>query len=109
MRGTFIILLIFALLVTIFTVQNATVITVKFFMWEVNVSLALIILICLMIGAIVTIFLGIKKEIKLKKENKKLLIEISRLKENSKEKLSFKEAALDKEKYDNISKNKNSQ
>ncbi|WP_138206868.1 LapA family protein [Haloimpatiens lingqiaonensis] len=99
MRNTFIIWLVFALLITIFTIQNAAAITVKLFMWQFNISLAVIIVSCIILGAVVGTLLGLKKEMNLKKENKKLLNEIKKLKEEINHMQFNKEIATDSEKF----------
>ncbi|WP_051931551.1 LapA family protein [Clostridium sp. KNHs214] len=108
MRNTFIVWLIFALLVTIFTIQNATVITVKLFMWQFNISLAVIILLCIIIGAVVGTLLGLKKEMNLKKENKKLTNEVVSLEEKIKDIKYNKEVATCSEKFEDSSTDKES-
>ncbi|WP_102400814.1 LapA family protein [Haloimpatiens massiliensis] len=101
MRNTFIVWLVFALLITIFTIQNAAVITVKLFMWQFNISLAVIILLCIIIGAVVGTLLGLKKEMNLKKENKKLVNEITNLKGKINDTKYNKEIATDSDKFEN--------
>ena len=72
MRIGFILSLVFALIVAIFGIQNATVISVNFFFTKVNISLALIIFISTIIGAIIVTLLGMKKEFDLRHANKQL-------------------------------------
>lgn len=76
MRIGFIISLVFAILVAIFGIQNATVISVNFFSAKVNISLALIIFVSSIIGAIIVTLLGLKKEFTLSHGNKQLTKEI---------------------------------
>ncbi|WP_373898413.1 lipopolysaccharide assembly LapA domain-containing protein [Haloimpatiens sp. FM7315] len=89
-RNIFIILLIFALFITIFTIENSSIITIKFITWKFNISLALIILLCVIVGASITLLLSLKKELYLKKENKKLLDNISVLESKIQEVTSVK-------------------
>jgi uncharacterized integral membrane protein len=50
-----VLILVFALLVVVFSVQNAEVVPVKLFIWEVETSRVMLILICMAIGSISTI------------------------------------------------------
>ncbi len=68
--------LIIAALATIFAVQNATPTTVTFFIWEFEGSLALILLIALIAGALISLFASmpalIKNKLAVSSLNKKL-------------------------------------
>lgn len=68
--------LIIAALATIFAVQNAAPITVNFLVWEFEGSLALILLIALIAGAMISFFASlpalIKGKLTVKNLNKKL-------------------------------------
>lgn len=72
MRFGFIISLIFAILVALFGIQNAAVISVNFFSTKFYISLALIIFVSAIIGAIVVTLLGLQKEFTLSRGNKQL-------------------------------------
>jgi len=72
MRFGFIISLVFAIAVAIFGIQNSAVISVNFFSTNINISLALIIFISTIIGAIIVAMLGLKKELTLSHSNKQL-------------------------------------
>jgi len=72
MRFGFIISLIFAILVALFGIQNAAVISVNFFSTKFYISLALIIFVSAIIGAIVVTLLGLQKEFTLSRGNKRL-------------------------------------
>lgn len=72
MRIGFIISLVFAIIVAVFGIQNAEIISVNFFSTKVNISLALIIFVSAIIGAIVVTLLGVQKEFTLKRGNKRL-------------------------------------
>lgn len=87
MRIGFIISLIFAILVAIFGIQNSAVISVNFFSTTFNISLALIIFISTIIGAIIVTLLGLKKEFALSRGNKRLT---KRAKNNQTEIENFK-------------------
>jgi len=87
MRIGFIISLVFAILVAIFGIQNSAVISVNFFSTTFNISLALIIFISTIIGAIIVTLLGLKKEFALSRGNKRLT---KRAKNNQTEIENFK-------------------
>ena len=72
MRIGFIISLIFAIIVALFGIQNATVISVNFFSTKFDISLALVIFVSAIIGAIIVTLLGLQKEFKLSRGNKQL-------------------------------------
>ena len=72
MRFGFIISLIFAIIVAIFGIQNSAIIAVNFFSLTFNVSLALLIFISTIIGAIIVALLGMKREFSLSHGNKRL-------------------------------------
>ncbi len=72
MRIGFIISLIFAIVVAIFGIQNSTIISVNFFSANISISLALIIFISTIIGAIIVTLLGLKKEFTLSHGNRVL-------------------------------------
>ncbi|MBZ4663019.1 MAG: uncharacterized protein JG776_701 [Caloramator sp.] len=92
----FITSLIFGILVIIFALTNAGPVPVKLFFYTFESSQALIIFISVLIGAIITLSLGIRKylsinksEKQLLKENENLKIEIERLLDEIKELKSF--------------------
>jgi len=72
MRFGFIISLIFATIVALLGIQNATVISVNFFSQKFYISLALVIFASAVIGAIIVTLLGLQKEFKLSRGNKRL-------------------------------------
>lgn len=72
MRIGFIISLIFAIIIALFGIQNAAIISVNFFSAKFYISLALIIFVAAIIGAIVVTLLGVQKEFKLSRGNKLL-------------------------------------
>lgn len=86
MQKGFVIILILALITGIFAISNSALVTIDFIFAEVSVSQAIVIFICVLLGAIITsMFAGIrqmslKKDIKeLKQENKELQSEINKL------------------------------
>lgn len=72
MRAGFVISIIFALLVSIFAVQNSQYVLVKLFFAKINISLAVVIFGSVFIGAVIIGLMGFKKEFALRKENKRL-------------------------------------
>lgn len=72
MRIGFIISLVFAIIVALFSIQNAAVIPVNFFSTTMNISLALVIFVSAIIGAIIVTLFGVKKEFLLNRGNKRL-------------------------------------
>lgn len=72
MRFGFIISLIFAILVALFGIQNSTIISINFFSTKFSISLALIIFISVIIGAIIVTLLSLQKEFTLSRGNKQL-------------------------------------
>ncbi|MBU5298867.1 LapA family protein [Clostridium sporogenes] len=79
MRNGFVFSLIMALIVAIFAIQNAAAIPIKILFWEINFSLAIIILLSAVIGAVITGIMGIKKERGIKKQNKDISNKIEEL------------------------------
>ncbi|AUN10217.1 hypothetical protein RSJ21_07210 [Clostridium botulinum] len=79
MRNGFVFSLVMALIVAIFAIQNAVAIPIKILFWQINFSLAIIILFSAVIGAVITGITGIKKERDIKKQNKDLLNKIEEL------------------------------
>ena len=73
MQIAIIFILILAILLVIFTLQNSVVITIHAFFWEINnVPLVLLLLVCIIIGYIVAVIYFYPRIWKLKKENKHL-------------------------------------
>lgn len=72
MRFGFIISLIFAILVALFSIQNAAVISINFFSAQLNLSLALVIFVSSIFGAIIVTLFGLQKEFTLSRGNKQL-------------------------------------
>lgn len=62
MEFKFIMFLILSVLVAIFTIQNSAPVTISFFMFNQEISQALIILIAIIIGAIMALFLGLIRQ-----------------------------------------------
>jgi uncharacterized integral membrane protein len=72
MRIGFIISLVFAIIVTLFGIQNASITTVNFFSAHFNVSLSLVIFVSAIIGAIIVTLFSLQKEFILSRGNKRL-------------------------------------
>ena len=72
MQLYFILSLITSIIVIIFAITNAAAVPVRVFFAQYELSLALIIFISTAFGAIIASMLGLVKQFKLKKQNKKL-------------------------------------
>jgi len=72
MQGNLILGLIFALLIAIFSIQNAGSVSLVFFTWEFETSLVVVILGAVALGVIIMGFFASIKQLKLKREIKKL-------------------------------------
>jgi uncharacterized integral membrane protein len=74
MQAVVIILLILAVLLVIFTLQNSMEITINVFFWEItDAPLVLVLIGCIVIGYILAVIYFYPRIWKLKKENNKLL------------------------------------
>ena len=74
MQALIIILLILAILLVIFTLQNSTEITIHIFFWEIaNVPLVLVLLGCIILGYLVAVIYFSPRLWKIKKEYKQLI------------------------------------
>ncbi len=74
MQTIIIILLILAVLLVIFTLQNSTEITIHFFFWELsNVPLVLVLLGCIVLGYFVAVIYFSPRIWKLKKDYRQLI------------------------------------
>ncbi len=76
--------LILAIFLVLFTLQNAESVAIKLFFWNINVPLVLLILICLLIGYLLPHFSYIPRIWKLKSELSKTKKEKERLEVESK-------------------------
>jgi uncharacterized integral membrane protein len=85
MQRTLIFALITAIILVIFTIQNADPVDLKLWFWEVKSSQALIILITLALGSVIGVLVSIPSRSKKKKEIEQLKKEIKTLKENNSE------------------------
>lgn len=82
MSAVIIILLILAILLVIFTLQNSFEISISFFLWEIpNVPLVLLILCCVLLGYIVGAVYFLPRIWKLKREYKQAVKSSKKLEE----------------------------
>lgn len=84
---SFVITLLFAIIVTLFAIQNANTVVISFLFGEFNISQTLVILISAALGAIIVLLMGIVKQVKqnmkiksLNNENQEMKKEIDNLK-----------------------------
>lgn len=96
MEFKFIIFLILSVLVAIFTIQNSAPVTISFFMFNQEISQALIILIAIIIGAIMALFLGLIRQFS---TNKSIKGKDKAIKELEKERDELRESL---EEYKNV-------
>ncbi|MFW5979745.1 MAG: LapA family protein [Halanaerobiales bacterium] len=116
MQKNLILGLVFAIIVAIFSIQNAVPVTVSFFNFNFETSLVVVVLGAMVFGALIMGIFGSIKQIKLRKKNRncekeksKLRREITELKEEIKNIKSHnikREADQTKEKNDNDKQNK---
>lgn len=83
MTWRFIVSLLFAILVSLFAIQNSSVVPINFFFAEFNVSQALVILISVVIGSIIIMLLEVIRRIKLNHKIKGLNKTIQELEEQN--------------------------
>lgn len=81
MQGTIIFGLIFAILIAIFAIQNASIVALNILMWEFQISLAVVVLGSIIFGALVIGIFSYFKQFQLKRKNRNLKLEIQSLKE----------------------------
>ncbi|MGM0445489.1 MAG: LapA family protein [Bacillota bacterium] len=81
MQGTIIFGLIFAILIAIFAIQNASIVALNILMWEFQISLAVVVLGSIIFGALVIGIFSYFKQFQLKRKNRNLKLEIQALKE----------------------------
>ncbi|HAS73302.1 MAG TPA: hypothetical protein DCS67_04070 [Clostridiales bacterium UBA8960] len=81
MQTNIVLVLVFAIIVTLFAIFNASVVTVSLFFVDIEVSLALVIIVAALVGAIVVILLDSVKKIKHSmhvKELQKKIVELEK-------------------------------
>lgn len=94
MGWRFVVSLLFALVVAVFAIQNASSVNIKFISWQLSISEALVILISAIFGAMIVLLLSLVQQIKLKatirssnkkissleNENQQLMIKVEEVK-----------------------------
>lgn len=109
MQANVILTLLFAAIIALFAIVNAAVVTVSFIFAQFEVSLALVIIISALFGAIVVILFDSFKKIKTKKTIKTLNKKIAELeKELANSQTAFKTCEVESLKKDEIIKEKES-
>ncbi|GAA0740542.1 LapA family protein [Clostridium oceanicum] len=83
MKIKFILSLIIILFVGIFAIQNSQIIAIKFLFLQINISLALIILISFVIGGLIGIFISYTRDGRSYKEDKKGLYNKEKIKDKN--------------------------
>ena len=81
MEKSLIIVLIFAILISVFALGNSEIVEVDFLFTKVNMSQAIVILLSSIIGALAMFLFSGIKQYKLQKENKLLIDNLTRLEE----------------------------
>ncbi|MCF8001217.1 MAG: lipopolysaccharide assembly protein LapA domain-containing protein [Halanaerobiales bacterium] len=81
MQGTIIFGLIFAILIAIFAIQNASIVALNLLMWKFEISLAVVVLGSIIFGALVIGIFSYFKQFQLRRKNKNLKLEIQSLKD----------------------------
>ncbi|MGB4372380.1 MAG: LapA family protein [Halanaerobiales bacterium] len=89
MNKKILLILLFALFIAVFSIQNASPVLIRLFVWDFNISLVLIVLGAIVFGAILMTLvtslssLRLNKEIKMeKREKEELLAELEEMKRN---------------------------
>lgn len=76
MQIGFIVILMIAIFVAIFAIQNGTPVPIDLFLIRYEMPLAVIMMICLVLGAIIVLILGTTRQIKKRSEQKELMSKI---------------------------------
>ena len=72
MQKSFVIILILAVIIGIFALSNSAVVPIDFIFTEIMLSQAIVIFICVLLGALVASLFGLIRQMSLKKEIKEL-------------------------------------
>lgn len=72
MQKGFVIILILALIIGIFAISNSSVVSIDFIFAEIELSQAIVIFICVLLGALVASIFGFIRQLSLKKDIKEL-------------------------------------
>lgn len=97
MQRGFILILVLAVIIGIFVISNSGVVAIDFIFTEVMISQAIVIFICVLLGAILATIFGGIRQMSLKKEIKQAKAETSRL-QSENEKLKSERDLLQTEK-----------
>ena len=93
MQGYIVLALVFAIIIAVFAVQNTMMVVIRFFLWEANTSLVIVVLVAAAIGAVMLFLVNLLKNIGTKKEMKDLRRQVALL-TTEKDKLQKAQAAL---------------
>jgi len=83
MKLSLILILLFAIIIAVFAVQNIAQVTVTLLFWKVEVSLVIVILVALTFGAIMVFLIDLGARIGISKERKELNAKVSQLTEEN--------------------------
>ena len=83
MKASLIFILLFAIMVAVFSVQNIAQVTVTLLLWKVEVSLVIVILVAVTLGAVMVFLIDLGKRIGVIKERRELSNQIERLTEEN--------------------------
>ena len=72
MQIGFIVVLIIAIFVAIFSIQNGDIVSLDLFLTKIDLPLAVIIMVCVIIGAVLVLILGTTRQFKKRSESKEL-------------------------------------
>ena len=72
MQIGFIVILVIAIFVAIFAIQNGTPVPVDLFLARYEMPLALVMMACIIIGAVIVLILGTSRQFKKRAENKEI-------------------------------------
>jgi uncharacterized integral membrane protein len=70
MQRILIVILVFAILVAVFALQNSTEVVIKFWFWSIETSIALVVILTFAIGAFLGILFSIPRRRKAKRKDK---------------------------------------
>ncbi|MFO7815748.1 MAG: lipopolysaccharide assembly protein LapA domain-containing protein [Halanaerobiales bacterium] len=104
MQGTIIFGLIFAILIAIFAIQNASIVALNILIWKFEISLAVVVLGSIIFGALVIGIFSYFKQFQLRRKNKNLKLEIQSLKDELENK---EEEIVELKSFERESTNKN--
>lgn len=82
MQKGFVFVLILAILIGLFAISNSSVVAIDFIFTEVMLSQAIVIFICVLLGAIIASIFGWIRQMSLKKEIKQLKLEKDKIQVN---------------------------